>query len=470
MDAKERIAKIKLLNLGKRFDRRLARLLDKVPAFLLVQKKFMYEIMYGSKRWVMLSGGVRAGKTYAAIFAFLVWIFTKHYQPYKDGDEFKTFGICSYQKVMIKNAVSPAIRRTMFVLGFTRANTEQQAEKGDKKFFLNTEILAFGNIKITFHALSEVGSMDNLLGSSWHGAVVEETTRCDVDSLQAVQDRCSETDDAKIVFLFNPKTKVHPFYERWWKINQPKYRQTLSMLDNKFLPTKYIDSQLALYEPDSDGYKQQIEGKWTDTDEMFIYAGTYQTYDRPSQPADLYQIVVDYARKGTNAAAIYGHYQNLNEIYQLAEWKYDGYKLGQLTPYEIPPAIGQAFAEYDPDFVGKLFNIIIDPTSGSDLQYPLHDYFNVPVLFAQTKPKPPRIQCTMDYLNKGIVRLPHDQVQTIEELNMLTRDETRWATKRELVPAKDHATKDHLHDCYSMLCWSTHLGRKGDGSWYHKFK
>lgn len=364
-----------------------------------------------SRRFHLVWGPVRSGKTRAGLAGFLAW----------SGQNFSdhTFLLVAKTMGQIRDNLIPIIDE----LSFEALGQPARYVENRKCVFVGT------NRYLTYEGLNEASS-SKLQGLTLSGAYIDEATTVPRSFADEVIARCS-VPGAKIVMSANPEGPNH-----WLKINFVDRAEEIGAVCYPFEladnPTLSRDYALTLKATTSGVFlRRRYYGEWAAASGLIfpeVHVGI-----PPAEPPYAYELAVDAATSSVTHALLVGVYAlPTQQAWILREWRHDGRVDGQIADSELADGIAAMVKDH------SLRHCVIDPHALS-LRAELRRRLKCPVSDALNDVLP-GIQFTAASLAAGSVRISAACSETIREMGGYQWDEDA-AEKGEDKPVKadDHA-------------------------------
>ena len=308
------------------------------------QAHFISKLKYGGlKRLNILTGSVRAGKTWITLAGWAIWV-----------------------------AQMP-IDKDYIMVGVTLDTLDNNCLRllqeivGEKNFKYNAKAKVgylFGR-RIRLEGANDNRSERKIRGSTLQGAYVDEITRIDHGFWQMLLSRLS-LPGAKLFGSTNPDSPSH-----WLKVEYLDRADELDLFvdkftldENTFLDPEYVKQIKAEYT--GVFYKRFIEGEFA-VAEGVIYPEYEQAVCEPfTAPFTEYVLSIDYGTQNAFCALLWAHKEGV--WYCIKEYYYSGRDTGkQLTDEEYAVALDTHFGDIieAKQERGEKLRVIIDPSAAS---------------------------------------------------------------------------------------------------------
>lgn len=316
----------------------------KTTFFTAKQEEFVGKLKYGGlKRLNILTGSVRAGKTWITLVVWAMWVA----QMPIDKDYIMV-------GVTLDTLDNNCLRLLQDLVGENNFRYSARAKVGS----------LFGR-RIRLEGANDTRSERKIRGATFQGAYVDEITRIDYNFWQMLLSRLSEP-GAKLIGSTNPDNPSHwlktEYLDRIDDIDL--YADKFTLDENTFLDPEYVKQIKAEYT--GVFYKRFIEGEFA-VAEGIIYPDYEEALCAPFDgPFSEYILSIDYGTQNAFAALLWGNKGGVWYIIQ--EYYYSGRDTGkQLTDEEYAVALETHFGKYikiKQDRGDKL-KVIIDPSAAS---------------------------------------------------------------------------------------------------------
>lgn len=316
----------------------------KTAFFTAKQEEFIGKLKYGGlKRLNILTGSVRAGKTWITLVGWALWVA----QMPIDKDYIMV-------GVTLDTLDNNCLRLLQDLVGEQNFCYSARAKVGT----------LFGR-RVRLEGANDTRSERKIRGATFQGAYVDEITRIDYDFWQMLLSRLSER-GAKLFGSTNPDNPSH-----WLKIEYLDRAEELDMYadkftidQNTFLDPEYVRQIKSEYT--GVFYKRYIEGEFAIA-EGIIYSEYETALCEPFNGTFTdYVLSIDYGTQNAFAALLWG--QQGGVWYCMREYYYSGRDTGkQLTDEEYAVALETHFSdiiEYK-QMHGDKLKVIIDPSAAS---------------------------------------------------------------------------------------------------------
>lgn len=373
------------------------------------------------RRFHLVWGPVRSGKTRAGLAGFLAWSgsrFSKH-----------TFLLAAKTMGQIRDNLLPLVDEiSIDALGLpTRYVANQKC------------VFVGSNRYLTYEGLNEASSA-KLQGLTLSGAYIDEAATIPRSFADEVISRCSE-DGAKIIMSANPEGPAHwlktQFVDRSDEIGARCY--PFELADNPTLSREYA---LALKATTTGVFlRRRYYGEWAAASGL-IFPEAHVGLP-PAEPPYAYELSVDAATSSVTHALLVALYAlPTRQAWVVGEWRHDGRVDGQKADAELADGIASMLAGH------SLRHAVIDPAALS-LRAELRRRLNCPVTDALNEVLP-GIQFTAAALAAGTVRISAACTETIREMGGYQWDESA-ADMGEDKPVK---SDDHAMDALRYWVYS----------------
>ena len=312
--------------------------------FTAKQAEFIKKLKYGGlKRLNILTGSVRAGKTWITLVAWAMWVA----QMPIDKDYIMV-------GVTLDTLDNNCLRLLQDIVGEKNFQYSARAKFGR----------LFGR-RIRLEGANDNRSERKIRGSTLQGAYVDEITRIDRGFWIMLLSRLSES-GAKLFGSTNPDSPNH-----WLKVEYldridelDLYSDKFTIDENTFLDPEYVRQIKSEYT--GVFYKRYIEGEFA-VAEGIIYPEYEQALCAPFDGAcSEYVLSIDYGTQNAFCALLWGHKEGI--WYCTREYYYSGRDTGkQLTDEEYAVALDTHFGDIieKKQERGEKLKVIIDPSAAS---------------------------------------------------------------------------------------------------------
>lgn len=316
---------------------------------------------YHDKDGIICDGSIRAGKTTAMAFSFVMWAMDNYTE--------ENFALCGKTINALKRNVIKQLKRILYSRGYSIA--EHRVE--------NYISIGFNDHENDFYLFGgkDESSQDLIQGITLAGVFFDEVALMPESFVNQAIGRCS-VEGAKFWFNCNPDRPSHWFKEEWIDNLSSKnvIRIHFTMDDNPSLSEKTIARYKSLFT--GVFYQRFIEGLWVMA-EGLIYPMYQDAFidAAPDEPAEKTVISLDYGTMNAFAAIQWDLHNNI--WYAVNGYYYSGRDTGiQKTDTEYLEAMQKVFAplidkyhadakqakEFD-EYPPEQIRVIIDPSAAS---------------------------------------------------------------------------------------------------------
>ena len=316
---------------------------------------------------IIAEGPVRAGKSLAMAFAYLLWT-AAHFRGYK-------FLIASKSLTHIREAVVPELQRCAHEVGL-----EVHLRLQEKKIRIGREGTWNDHILMDFQ---NAGSVGKITGMTLAGVWINEAGLCPKEFFNEVHARCSSVPGAKVWADCNPEGPQHyllkDFIERAADAKCLRFTFRLApVVDNPTLSEEAIARIHRAYPVGSVFHKRKVLGLWEAASGAVYDKTTALIEPHPTDPPAFWELVVDGGINTVTHASLFGHWTGRGWLCD--EYRHDARELGQVADSQHATGI-QAMVGQRP-----LSRIIIDRFAQAlkaelALRYP-----GVPIVEAENYP------------------------------------------------------------------------------------
>lgn len=316
----------------------------KTKFFTEKQESFIRRIKYGGlKRLNILTGSVRAGKTWITLVGWAIWVA----QMPIDKDYIMV-------GVTLDTLENNCLRLLQDLVGDNNFQYRAKAKVGT----------LFGR-RIRLEGANDNRSERKIRGATFQGAYVDEITRIDHDFWQMLLSRLSES-GAKLFGSTNPDNPSHwlktEYLDRVDELDL--YADKFTLDENTFLDPEYVKQIKSEYT--GVFYKRYIDGEFA-VAEGVIYPDYEQALCEPQDGAySDYVLSIDYGTQNAFAALLWGLQGGV--WYCIKEYYYSGRDTGkQMTDEEYAVALETHYGDIIERKVnaGNKLKVIIDPSAAS---------------------------------------------------------------------------------------------------------